>query len=197
MPNEMDEKASMFPANTELVPSVAELPICQKTLDGLGVVDKEHATAGCGSECARNLENKLGIGVALSVERERPCYPQGRAGCVDSSKENLAAQISGLGGRGCRSRRRVVGRGQLVLSLRRECIRRMNRPGYHPWPARSDTDESGDGCTRTDTQIPNNHRGATVGHRGTGQNPERVDRRSQGYLSLQAKRKHYPEEEYG
>jgi hypothetical protein len=30
----MDEKARIFPENEEVVPSVAELPICQKTLPG-------------------------------------------------------------------------------------------------------------------------------------------------------------------
>ena len=31
----MDARARMFPLNTELVPKVAELPTCQKTLQGL------------------------------------------------------------------------------------------------------------------------------------------------------------------
>lgn len=34
MPNEMDDSASTFPENEEVVPRVAELPICQKTLAG-------------------------------------------------------------------------------------------------------------------------------------------------------------------
>ena len=35
VPSEMDDKASMFPTKTEVVPRVAELPICQKTLEAL------------------------------------------------------------------------------------------------------------------------------------------------------------------
>jgi hypothetical protein len=33
VPSEIDDNAKIFPANTELVPSVAELPICQNTLE--------------------------------------------------------------------------------------------------------------------------------------------------------------------
>jgi hypothetical protein len=35
VPSEMDENARMFPTNVEPVPSVAELPTCQKTLAAL------------------------------------------------------------------------------------------------------------------------------------------------------------------
>jgi hypothetical protein len=34
VPTEMDDSASMFPENEEVVPRVAELPTCQKTLEG-------------------------------------------------------------------------------------------------------------------------------------------------------------------
>jgi hypothetical protein len=36
----MDEKASMFPENEEVVPRVAELPICQKTLAGWALLTR-------------------------------------------------------------------------------------------------------------------------------------------------------------
>jgi len=35
VPSEMEERARMSPAKVELVPRVAELPICQKTLAAL------------------------------------------------------------------------------------------------------------------------------------------------------------------
>ena len=72
----------------------------------------------------------------------------------------------------------------------------MYRPAHQSGPAGRNSGDSSDGSTWTHPKIPNNKSITGVSDRRAGQNPERADRRSEGYLSVQANRKRYPGEEH-
>jgi hypothetical protein len=47
-----------------------------KDLARLGAINQAHDTAGCGGERSPDLEDELGIWVALGVERDSPSYSE-------------------------------------------------------------------------------------------------------------------------
>ena len=85
--------ATIFPANTVAVSSVAELPTCQNTLQLGPPLTNINRRVGGGRERASDLENEDRIGVALDIEREFPCQLSRCVKTIDARREGKSTQI--------------------------------------------------------------------------------------------------------
>ena len=92
---EIDVLARMLPANTDAVPSVAELPICQKTLHGCAPLMRftRLPEAVVSDEPAWKM--KTAVGIVLRVERQRAGQSERRSGVVDAGREGEPAEVPG------------------------------------------------------------------------------------------------------
>ena len=80
----IDVKARTVPVKIEFVPSVAELPTCQKTLQGCSAADEAHPTGRGRRERGTSLEDEDGVLVALGVEGEGSGQSERGRGLVDA-----------------------------------------------------------------------------------------------------------------
>src|ERR1035437_7818341 len=71
----------------------------------------------------------------------------------------------------------------------------MYRPAHQSGPAGRNSGDSSDGSTWTHPKIPGNNSITAVSDCRASQNPEIADRRSKGYLSVQANGKRCPGKE--
>ena len=95
----IDVNARMLPTNTEPVPSVAELPTCQKTLHAWAPLISAHRAARAGDERRVGLEDEDGTRVSCAVEHEG----SGQAQCALARAGVHAAlqvEVGQIGGRG-------------------------------------------------------------------------------------------------
>ena len=85
--------ARMLPRKVEPVPSVAELPTCQKTLHERAPLTSSDLARGGGREGRSRLEDEDGVGIAVPVERQRAREADRRGRPVDTGRERAAAEV--------------------------------------------------------------------------------------------------------
>ena len=168
--NVMLVSARMSPTNEVVVPSVAELPTCQKTLVGLGAAGEGRPwRAACGDGGGGGLEDEDRVGIALRVQCEGSGQLRGVIEGVNARREHQAAQV--LTGQVCGgrpARQHIVSGREIHLSLARESIGCMER-------SRRDQDARGkpdDRIAGADADVAVDHARTGVGDRGACQHPE-------------------------
>ena len=170
----IDVKARMDPLKVEAVPSVAELPTCQKTLQAWAPLTRFTllADAVVSVEPAWKMKTAFALPWASSVSA--PGQPQRGRGPIDAGRQPLAAEVRGHGaGRGLRSG--IVVRGGQV-GLRLGC----DRVGYVLRAVHRSGRKARHRSAWTQPKIPIDHGRTCVRDRRASQNRERFGR-AKGY----------------
>ena len=145
------------PTNVVLVPSVAELPTCQNTLQGCAPLIRRTAAAGRGDQRRAGLEDEDGVGVALASRVTVPV----RAMLVEAGRrpgEGLAAEVAGGPSRTGPAGGVVVRRGEVACAWSATAsaawmLPLMTSPGR----------EAGDGGAGADAEVAGDDGGPGVG----------------------------------
>ena len=169
--SEMLVSAIRLPWNAVVVPSVAELPTCQKTLHGVAPLMSTTELADAVVSADADLEDELRVGVALGVERERAGELRGRGVPVGARGQRPVAEVGArqvVGGRDRLPGRDVVGRGEVVLRLAGDGVGGVRGAVDHGGQA-----EAGERGARVDPELAVEHRRAGVRDGGAGEDDER------------------------
>ena len=85
----------IVPRKVEPVPSVAELPICQKTLQACAPFDQVDLLPDAVVSVEPAWKTKTAFGLPPRVERERAGQADRRGGVVDARRQRLSAEVGG------------------------------------------------------------------------------------------------------
>ena len=114
----------IVPRNVEPVPSVAELPTCQKTLQACAPLIRLTVLADAVVSVEPAWKTKTAFGSPPRVERQRAGEADRRGGVVDARRQRLAAEVGGDRVGRALARGVVVRRDEVGLRLLRDARRR-------------------------------------------------------------------------